>query len=161
MMSTEQDPYRGRTRVRVNGLLVEENSLLLVQLHSPVSDSLVWMPPGGEVEAAETMHGSLVREFLEETGLEVDVGALRYVNELLEPPYHAIEFYFLVSRTSGQLQLGTDPEHNREQQLLRNIAFIDFAELDRFPVVPGFLQNRLPVDLREEYAGVRYYPSAD
>ncbi|MDX1619161.1 MAG: NUDIX domain-containing protein [Balneolaceae bacterium] len=137
--------YGGRLRIRVNGLLVRERSLLLVNIWSPVVEQHVWMPPGGGLEYGESMPQCLAREFREETGLEVTVGELRHINELLDPPYHAVEFYFEVEETGGELQLGIDPEHASREQLLRDARFIPFAEMDDYDIVPAFV--------RSEYAG--------
>ncbi|MDZ7689989.1 MAG: NUDIX domain-containing protein [Balneolaceae bacterium] len=65
--------YKGRIRIRVNGLLVKDNALLMVRMRSPVTNQQVWMPPGGGLQFKESMEACLKREFLEETGLQVEV----------------------------------------------------------------------------------------
>ncbi|MDX1639287.1 MAG: NUDIX domain-containing protein [Balneolaceae bacterium] len=131
--------YKNRLRIRVNGLLVKDDALLLVKIHSPVSKSDVWMPPGGGMKFGEAVTDCLRREFREETGLEVDIESLRFVNELLKPPFHAIELYFDVRQTGGKLQLGHDPEQRQEEQLLKELKFIPLRDFDAYPVKPESL----------------------
>ena len=135
--------YAGKLRVRVAGLLVEHGKLLLVKLRSPVSDSEIWTPPGGGIEFGESIEDALKREFLEETGLKVDVGELLHINELIKHPFHAIELYFEVKNRSGELKLGHDPEHN-DNQLLKEIRFFERREITDIPLEPGALK-KLPL----------------
>lgn len=110
-------------------------------MHSPVSDSDIWTAPGGGVEFGETLEEALKREFQEETGLSITVKKLLHVNELLELPYHAIELFFLVEKLYGELRLGSDPEHNKEDQLLKEIRFFREDELSGIPLKPDELKT--------------------
>lgn len=138
------DSYGGRVRIRVNGLLVRDHALLLVKLQSPVLRKSVWMPPGGGLRYGESLEQCLVREFGEETGLQIEVGTLRHINELLKPPYHAIEFYFSVTESGGRLELGSDPEHDQEAQLLEDLRFISMEEFYNYDIEPEYVRNRYP-----------------
>lgn len=153
-----ESQYKGRVRVRVNGLLVQDEALLLVKMRSPVAERDVWLPPGGGLEFGETTEECLVREFREETGLHIKVGRLRHINELLDPPFHAVEFYFDVSRTGGELQLGSDPEHSRERQLLKQIQFIPFDEFGSYPVMPQYLKSTFVSEYKRGGGGISYSP---
>jgi len=151
------DPaYRERARIRVNGLLVRGNALLLVKIQSPVLNRPVWIPPGGGLEYGESMDKCLAREFREETGLEIEVGSLRHVNELLEPPYQAVEFYFEVAELGGELRLGADPEHPEDRQIISEVRFIPFDELTEHEVVPAYVQNRFIDDFKSGDAGITF-----
>lgn len=135
--------YQNKIRVRANGLLVKDNAVLLVQLYSPVTEELIWTPPGGGLEFGETLEACLRREFIEETGLEVEVNGLVFVNELVKPPFHAVEFYFGVSQTGGVLKLGTDPEHQGEEQYLQDVKWIELDTLDQVNLAPSGLAETL------------------
>ena len=135
--------YTNRLRVRSCGILVKNNKLLLVELMSPVTSEWTWIPPGGGVEFGESLEEALQREFEEETGLVVSVGELVHVNEVIKPPIHAIEFYFLVDQKGGQLNLGTDPEMNPDNQILRDIGFFSAKELKGMNTAPDFITSDL------------------
>lgn len=135
MLKADQQ-YSGRTRIRVCGVLIEHNHVLLIQLHSPVSDVLVWTPPGGSVHFQEPLVQTLEREFLEETGLAIEVKEQVFINELIEGDFHAIEFFYTVKRIGGELKLGTDPERAENDQILKDLRFIPISELNEYMTVP-------------------------
>ena len=139
--------YSDKLRVRACGLLVDEDRVLLVNMLSPVSKKNIWTPPGGGVEFGESLEDTVRREFHEETGLEVTIKDLFFVNELLEAPFHAIEFFFKVDRIAGELKLGQDPEHSNNEQLLRDVKFFTREELAREKdLKPSILKNLFELD---------------
>jgi 8-oxo-dGTP diphosphatase len=65
--------YPDRPYVGVGAVIVQDGNVLLVKRkHEPLAGQ--WSLPGGAVEVGETLEACLVREMLEETGLEVSVG---------------------------------------------------------------------------------------
>jgi 8-oxo-dGTP diphosphatase len=135
------DIYKNKTRIRVNGLLIEGESILLVQIKSPVNNELVWMPPGGGLQFGESMIDCLCREFNEETGLKISIGSLVALNELVTPPFHAVECYFMVKKESGTMQLGQDPEHKKDEQVLRDLQWIPLKALNKMSTAPKSLEE--------------------
>lgn len=135
--------YRNIIRVRVNGILVQSSSILLVQIHSPISDELVWMPPGGGLEFGESMEKCLEREFYEETGIYIRVENFLFLNELIEEPYHALEIFYKVTQTGGKIRLGSDPEHDSDSQLLKDVKWIPISTLDEFNISPDQIIQKL------------------
>ena len=135
--------YRNRIRIRVNGILLQSSSLLMVQIHSPVTDKLVWMPPGGGLEFGESLEACLKREFQEETGAHIKVGEFLFLNELIEGPYHAVEMYYRVRQTGGNIRLGSDPEHDTQSQLLKAIKWQPVSQLSTIRVSPDVLKQKL------------------
>lgn len=137
------DQYKHKVRIRTGGLLIKDESILLVRIQSPVSASPVWMPPGGGLEFGESLVECLEREFKEETGLVVTAGEMQFINEMIKPPFHAIEFYYLVSEKGGSLGLGTDPEHHATSQLIKDIKWIPVKDCANLAVSPAKLSSYL------------------
>ena len=114
------------------------------------------MPPGGGLKFGETMESCLTRELEEETGLKVAVENLRYVSEFVEPPYHAVEFYFDCRETGGTRQLGSDPELPDEEQMLLDLDFIPFEQFDQFNIAPLFIKEKFAQDFCHEFHGTQF-----
>ena len=101
--------YGQRVRVRACGLCWQGGDLLLVNHHG-VTNGDFWAPPGGGLEFGQSIEDTLTREFLEETGLSVRVGKFMFGCEFIQGPLHAIELFYEVFATGGQLKAGHDPE---------------------------------------------------
>lgn len=134
MDKSVQEIYGNRTRVRVCGILALNDQILLVN-HRGLTDGSFWSPPGGGIEFGISAHEALVREFREETGLIVEVGSFLFVTELVRPPLHAVELFFSVTLAGGTLQTGRDPEMGDAVQLIHDVRFMHFKEIDAMP--PG------------------------
>ena len=119
--------FHGKVRIRVCGILIEKNSLLLLKHEGIGPDGFLWSPPGGGVAFGQDARATLKREFREETGLEVAVGDFIFVNEHIDDRHHAAELFFKVERISGNLKLGHDPE--LKTQILTDIRFFTMSEI--------------------------------
>ncbi len=121
--------FGNRIRIRVCGILIRDDKILLARHSGIGKKGSMLIPPGGGVEFGESLTKALRREFLEETGLTVDVGEFLTLHEYIEPPLHAIEFFFLVTAENNQMpHKGTDPEL-KENQIIENVKFVTFDEL--------------------------------
>ncbi|WP_109616562.1 NUDIX domain-containing protein [Sediminitomix flava] len=128
-----KEKFGNRLRVRVCGLCIDDNQLLLIK-HSSLGDKgFLWVPPGGGVDYGEDLKSALKREFLEETGLTVEVERFLFAHEYLEKPLHAVEFFFRVNILGGELEQGIDPELEENEQIIKEIRFVPFEELKEFP----------------------------
>ncbi|TNE73317.1 NUDIX hydrolase [bacterium] len=138
------NPFAGKIRVRVNAIIMNGDSVLLVKLHAPTSEHPFWMPPGGGLEVGETLEDGVKREVLEETGLEVTESQLWYITEYIKEPWHAIEFYYKCEVSHFDAVLGSDPE--LEVQYLQGIAWFNVFDTPSEPIKPPFLINQLRQD---------------
>lgn len=122
--------YGNRVRVRACGICLRENSVLMVN-HGGITSGDFWMPPGGGIEFGSSIEDTLKREFIEETGLEIEPGGFLFGCEYIQHPLHAIELFYLVSISGGALKSGQDPE----LQIIRDARFLTFEEIVTRPAV--------------------------
>lgn len=137
-----------KVRVRVCGLLVQDNALLMVHLDAPTRPEPFWSVPGGGLNYGEKIEDALKREMLEETGLTVRVGPLFYVSEFIQNPFHAVELYFLCEMKSGKLGVGFDPEFGDGKQIIKDVSFISLDQLSKTAIFPEFIRHQFLQDWR-------------
>ena len=109
--------FGGKVRVRVMGLLIEGERVLLLNHLGVNRENEFWCPPGGGVEPGESLRESLIREFKEETDLDVEIKKFVGFSEFISDPLHAVEFFFVVQKKGGTLTLGSDPEFEKHQTM--------------------------------------------
>lgn len=94
-------------RIRVSACLTDGDRILLVQHHK--RERRYWLLPGGGVERGERLTAALQRELVEETGLQIEVGRLLIVCEVLEPGgRHIVNLVFRGTVAGGELRVGRD-----------------------------------------------------
>ena len=121
--------FGNRTRIRVCGVAIDHDSILLVN-HSRLNDLRIWWaPPGGEIKFGETLEEGLIREFKEETGLLIEVEEQMFITEYIKKPLHAVEIFFRVKVLSGELKIGYDPELSTNKQSITDVKYVTFEEL--------------------------------
>jgi 8-oxo-dGTP pyrophosphatase MutT (NUDIX family) len=129
--------YNGQVRVRVCGLLVHQGALLLTAHRGMLpNDAPFWSPPGGGWHFGESVKECLVREFQEETGLDITIGRFLHLHEFRSDNLQALELFFEVKPVDVNAvpRLGTDPEHSADNQLLTQLAFRTPRQLVALPL---------------------------
>ena len=122
-------------RHRVCAALIEEQQILMVELHTP--SRTFWTLPGGGVESGETKEQAVMREVLEETNLHVTIERQLYEISIDQ----GTETCFLVRSALGSSvpRLGIDPELPFDQQELRTVHFRPLKELHDDPQIARLL----------------------
>ncbi|MEK7353188.1 MAG: NUDIX hydrolase [Chloroflexota bacterium] len=111
--------------LRVNGVLIEDGRILLVE--QDVSATRHWAHPGGKLEFGETLEQALIREFKEETGLDISVGDLLYITDRIHTHEHVVIASFQVSKIGGKFGTGTGEEFATGK--IKSIKMVPINEL--------------------------------
>ena len=125
-----------RPEVAVGALAVDHGRLLCIRRgHGPGAG--LWSLPGGRVEAGETLHEAVVREVMEETGLEVVVDRFVGYVERIGEGYHFVILDFGVTL----LDPGTDPIAGDDAAEAAWVPFEDVGELRLVDGLYDFLRD--------------------
>lgn len=119
--------FGNKVRIRVCGILIEDNKILLVNHRGLNTSNQFWSPPGGGLEFGESAPQSLCREFAEETGYKIEVNQFLFVNEYISNNLHAVELFFEVKAISCNLAIGADPE--LATQIIQEVKFMSMNEI--------------------------------
>lgn len=106
------------------------------------TDRDFWCFPGGMVEEGEALVATATREALEETGLQVRLGGICYIQD--RPEAEALDVFFTAVSTGGQTALGTDPDRAPgDPPVLADLRWVRLQELPHLHVLPGELAAAL------------------
>ena len=97
------------TSVRAYGILIDNGRVALVRSSNPTHTPPLWWLPGGGIDFGEAPEDTLVREFLEETGLNVHQPQLLGVTSDVRrrdngDRIHTVRILFTVERRGGELR---------------------------------------------------------
>lgn len=136
------------------GVLVEGGEVLLVGNRWYSDKPVVWTLPGGRAEDGEGVGEAVVREFGEETGLEVEVVGLAFVVEARNTARRQLFLTcaFVVRRISGELSCAGDAA-------VEELRFVRFDELGIYLPSPSLGDSlRWYVEHPGEAARYWYFP---
>jgi mutator protein MutT len=120
----------------VAAIILRDLEILLVKRGAEPSIGL-WSIPGGSVELGETLEEALKREVREETGLEVNVGEIAGVSDLIIKQYGRVTYHYILidyfaSVTSGEVTAGTDAT---------DCKWVSLDEIERYDVTQSLLDR--------------------
>ena len=115
------------------------DQILLVN-HVKAGEYDFWVAPGGGVEGAETLADAAVREVKEESGLDITVGQIAYIEELIQPSQRECKFWFVGELIGGNLDVSAN-EATRE--FIVNARFFHRSELAGKVVFPPIVTHRV------------------
>ena len=125
---TDTRKYPDRPYVGVGAVIVDGGKVLIVKRkYDPLAGQ--WSLPGGGVEVGETLEDSIVREMLEETGLDIEVGPVIEVLDRIprdedgQVRYHFVLVDYLCWPVGGELRASSD---------VADARFVDPSELPAY-----------------------------
>lgn len=120
----------------VSAVVIDDERLLLVRRGRGRAQG-EWAVPGGRVQTGELLAEAVVRELLEETGIEGVCGNLIGVLELLDDAGpHQVVLGYLVT-----LMEATEPVAGDDAAEARWVPLVDVAELRLAPGLAEFLHD--------------------
>jgi 8-oxo-dGTP diphosphatase len=122
-------------------VIVQDRRVLLGRRRGPPFEGQ-WCIPCGYVEADEDVHDAARREIREETGLEVELGALYAVHSNFQVAGRpVIGIWFLADVVGGEMRAGDD------------VSELRFFAIDRPPADLAFEGDRLVIEQLRREAG--------
>ena len=143
------DIFNRGVTVRVSGILVRDNTLLLMA-HKKKGE-IYWLLPGGGVKYSESLSRALKREFREELGIGIDVNEVAVICDSIEPhgKRHILNISFRCDYRDGEYRLGRD-------RRLYDYGFFGIKEIPGtliYPPINGTLVSILENKQHDLYAG--------
>ena len=120
------------TSVRSYGVLINNGRVALVRSSNPKHVPPLWWLPGGGIDFGEAPEDTLVREFEEETGLQITKPSLRGVTSDVRrrdngDKIHTVRILFTAELEGGELR-------HEIHGTTDHAAWFDLAELDSINV---------------------------
>ena len=128
-----------RPRIRVAGILIEDNKILLIQHHK--NNKKYWLIPGGGNDWGETTKEALIREYKEETNMDIEVDEFLFFSETISPDKkrHVLNLFYKIhhnNKNDSIIKLG-------EEAVLTDLKFVTKEELETMIIYPNIKENLL------------------
>ncbi len=145
-------------RVSAKAIIIRNQQLLVTVKRNENSAEEFFILPGGGQEKRESLSEAIVRECLEEIGVQVRVGALWFVRDYIaknhefakaNPKFHQVEMMFQCF-----LEVGQEPNngvHPDAGQI--GVRWLPLKGLQRQPLYPKALAKALQKSERGIYLG--------
>lgn len=118
-------------QLAVGAVVVHGGALLMVRRNQQPAKGL-WSVPGGRVEAGEYLSAAVAREVAEETGLQIVVGDLLGILEVVGDPHYVILDFIATVETRSEPVAGDDVSEAR---------WVPLDEVDALECTPRFVET--------------------
>ena len=141
-----------RPRIRVAGILIEDDKILLIQHQK--NDKKYWLIPGGGNDWGESTKEAVIREYKEETNLDIKVDKFLFFSETISPDKsrHVLNLFYSVHRENRDdkvMRLG-------HEAVLADLKFFGKDEIKKLTIYPNIKDNLIKImngEKVEDYLG--------
>ena len=130
-----------RPRIRVAGILIEDDKILLIQHQK--NDKKYWLIPGGGNDWGESTKEAVIREYKEETNLDIKVDKFLFFSETISPDKsrHVLNLFYRVHRGNRDnkfMKLG-------DEAVLADLKFFGKDEIKDLAIYPNIKDNLVKI----------------
>ena len=130
-----------RPRIRVAGILIEDDKILLIQHQK--NDKKYWLIPGGGNDWGESTKEAVIREYKEETNLDIKVDKFLFFSETISPDKsrHVLNLFYSVHRENRDdkvMKLG-------HEAVLADLKFFGKDEIKDLTIYPNIKDNLVKI----------------
>ena len=145
-------PRIDKPRIRVAGITIQGDEILLIE-HTK-KDKKYWLVPGGGVDWGESTEQALIREYKEETNLDIEVKDFLFFSEAISPDKnkHVINLYFLVIVKNDSEPMKIGDEWNLSD--LRYVSKEEIKDIKLYPNIKEQLLKILNNEQMSSYLGL-------
>ena len=145
-------PRIDKPRIRVAGITIQGDEILLIE-HTK-KDKKYWLVPGGGVDWGESTEQALIREYKEETNLDIEVKDFLFFSEAISPDKnkHVINLYFLVIVKNDSEPMKIGDESNLSD--LRYVSKEESKDIKLYPNIKEQLLKILNNEQMSSYLGL-------
>lgn len=141
-----------RPRIRVAGILIEDDKILLIQHQK--NNKKYWLIPGGGNDWGESTKEAVIREYKEETNLDIKVDKFLFFSETISPDKsrHVLNLFYSVHRENRDdkvMKLG-------HEAVLADLKFFGKDEIKKLTIYPNIKDNLIKImngEKVEDYLG--------
>ncbi len=129
--------------IRTVGVLVKNNKILVQR----DKDGNEYALPGGHIKIGETLEDGLIREYKEETGIDIRIKHMLWSEECFWEwggrQAHNIAFYYLIEECDGfeMPDVGEFVSHKDNCNVV--IGWMDIDQIQNVVIYPEFLKNEI------------------
>lgn len=133
-------PRIDKPRIRVAGITIQGDEILLIE-HTK-KDKKYWLVPGGGVDWGESTEEALIREYKEETNLDIEVKDFLFFSEAISPDKnkHVINLYFLVI-----IKTDSEPMKIGGESNLSDLRYVSKEEIKDIKLYPNIKEQLLKI----------------
>jgi 8-oxo-dGTP diphosphatase len=135
------------------GVLVEYDGKFLLVRHCKPGVYDFWVAPGGGAENDEDLRDAARREVREECGLQVELGPIAYIEDLVTPHTRECKIWFVGRLLGGTLDASA---HEAQREHIIEAAFIAPSDFGARIVFPPMLHTHYVEDKARGFAMPRY-----
>ncbi len=129
--------------IRTVGVLVKNNKILVQR----DKDGNEYALPGGHIKICETLEDGLIREFKEETGIDIQIKHMLWSEECFWEwsgrRAHNIAFYYLIEEGDGFEIPDVDEFVSHKDNCNVVIGWMDIDHIQNVIIYPEFLKDEI------------------